>query len=88
LKAGSVIPNILKIRFPASATAQSTIPHVHAERHAIYRRTVWGEFTAIARNVGITARSANSRTCLTDAGICDERAQSYHVCSLKAWGKP
>src|SRR5271156_4939195 len=91
LKAGRVIPNILKIRLPASANAQSTIPQVHAERRAISRRSVCGDSTVIAKNMGITAKGstrkktdvnasrANSRTCVTVLDIYDPSAQSYHV---------
>src|ERR1700674_5401140 len=87
LKAGSVMPNILKIRLPATAKTLRTIAQVHAERCAICRRSVCGESAVMAKNMGITAKGStrkktdvtasrvNSRTCVTALGICDRSAK-------------
>ena len=86
LNAGSVMPNILKIRLPASANEHSTIAQVIAERRATARRSDEGEFAVTARNNGITANgstrknteviasNANSRTTLIVSGM-DSSAQ-------------
>src|SRR5579863_4784481 len=79
LNAGSVMPNILKIRLPASANEHKTIAQVIAERRATARRSDAGEFAVTAKNKGITANgstrkntevtasSANSRTTLIES---------------------
>jgi len=79
LNAGSVMPNILKIRLPASANEHSTIAQVNAERRATARRSAAVESAVTAKNNGITANgstrknteviasSANSRTTLIDS---------------------
>ena len=75
------MPNILKIRLPASANEHSTIAQVSAERRATPRRSSFGEFAVTARNMGITANgstrknteviasSANSRTVVIEVGM-------------------
>ena len=82
LKAGSVMPNILKIKLPAIANAASTIAQVSADFRAIAFRSGFSVPAVTARNSGITANgstrknidvsasSANSRTVLIVAGIC------------------
>src|SRR6202167_5543466 len=81
LKAVSVMPNILKIRLPASANEHSTIAQVNAERRATPRRSDGVESAVTARNKGITANGstrknteviaskANSRTTLIESAI-------------------
>jgi hypothetical protein len=75
------MPNILKIRLPATANALSTIAHVYAARRAISLFSSCGESEVIAINSGITAngstrkkidvaaRSANSSTEIREDGI-------------------
>ena len=88
LNAGNVMPNILKIKLPATANVERTIAQVHAERRAIQRRSCGGESEVTARKSGITvkgstrkkievaASNANSRTWVTDAGMCGISTQS------------
>src|ERR1700722_5512373 len=81
LKAGKVMPNILKIKLPTRAKEQRTMAHVQAARRAICRRPGSGESAVMARNNGITvkgstrkntdvrANSANSRTGVKFMGV-------------------
>src|ERR1700722_9975506 len=81
LKAGKVMPNILKIKLPTRAKEQRTMAHVQAARRAICRRSESGESAVMARNNGITvkgstrkntdvrANSANSRTGVKFMGV-------------------
>src|SRR5271154_4496751 len=81
LKAGNVMPNILKTKLPATANEHNTIAQVNAERRATPRRSDGVESAVTARNKGITANgstrkntevsasSANSRTTLIESGM-------------------
>src|SRR5579862_5695490 len=55
LKAGSVIPNSLKIRVPAPAKAESTRKQVQAARRAMRRRWSTSAPAVMIKNVGIAA---------------------------------
>jgi hypothetical protein len=61
LNAGNVMPNILKIKLPASANEHSTIVHVIAERLATARRSSFGELAVTAKNMGITANGSTRK---------------------------
>ena len=61
LKAGSVIPNNLKIRVPANENTASTAKQVQAARMAMWRRLRRSASGVMARNVG-TAAMGSTRT--------------------------
>src|SRR5271168_194693 len=81
LKAGSVMPNILKTKLPAKANEHNTIAQVNAERRATPRRSDGVESAGTTRNKGIRAKAstrkntvlaaskANSRTSLIEYGM-------------------
>ncbi len=60
-KAGSVIPNSLKISCPATAKLVSTMKHVIAPLRAIRLRRTGSALCVIARNDGIAANGSTRK---------------------------
>src|ERR1700732_4070949 len=73
LKAGKVMPNILKIKLPTSAKEHSTIAQVQAARRAIWRRSDAGESAVMARNNGMTAKGSTRKNTEVSANSANSR---------------
>jgi hypothetical protein len=75
LNAGSVMPNILKIKLPASANEHSTIAQVIAERRATACRSSFGELAVTAKNMGITANGSTKKNTEVSASNANSRTE-------------
>jgi hypothetical protein len=75
LNAGSVMPNILKIKLPASANEHSTIAQVIAERRATAWRSSLGELAVTAKNMGITANGSTKKNTEVSASNANSRTE-------------
>jgi hypothetical protein len=69
------MPNILKIKLPASANEHSTIAQVIAERRATACRSAFGELAVTAKNMGITANGSTKKNTEVSASNANSRTE-------------
>ena len=82
-KAGSVMPNILKMSWPPTAKPVSTIKHVNAPVRAIRRRRLGSALSVMARNAGMAAKGSTRKKIELSAST-EKRTSGAALNSFKA----